>query len=174
MRIVKGRVGFLRVESEPGQGTAFEIVLPRAVEAPPAAAAADTPELPRGNGELILVADDEQAIRELVRAELTAFGYRVVLATNGAEAVALFKQHAAEVKLFITDNSMPVMSGLQAIGELRQLRATLPVILTSGEGGIGPAAGVAELSKPFALDELLKAIYCELRRTTAGQNQGRL
>ena len=135
MRLVKSHGGFLRVESEPGQGTSFEVFLPRATEARAVEAAAVATELPRGHGELILVADDEKAIRELVTSELTAFGYRVLAATNGAEAVALFRQHAGEVRLFITDQAMPVMDGSHAIAELRQLKPGLPVILTSGEIG---------------------------------------
>lgn len=158
LRIVKAHDGFLRVESEPGQGTTFEVFLPRAAAAEVAAAAVPEPELPRGNGELLLVAEDEQAIRELMAAELTAFGYRVLAAADGAEAVALFKQHEAAVKLFLTDNSMTVMSGVQAAAVLRQLRPGLPVILTSGETTVAPPANAVLLNKPFTLEELLQAV----------------
>lgn len=58
---------------------------------------------------MILVADDEQAIRELMKSELMTFGYRVKTVSNGAEAVAMFRLHQAEVRLLITDNAMPVM-----------------------------------------------------------------
>ena len=158
LRIVKAHDGFLQVESEPGQGTTFEVFLPRAEAMEPAVMPATEAELPRGNGELLLIADDEQVIRELMTAELTAFGYRVVVAGNGAEAVTLFKQHAAEVKLFITDNSMPVMDGLQAVGELRRISATLPVILTSGETSTPLPEGVGVLNKPFTLEDLMRAV----------------
>lgn len=162
-RIVKAHGGFLRVESEVGQGTTFEIFLPRASSAATTAAAETPAELPRGKGELILLADDEQAIRELMKSELVTFGYRVLTAANGAEAVALFHQHAAEVRLFVTDNAMPVMNGQQAITELRALQPNLPVIFTSGEAGGEQLAGVVELSKPFPLEELLLAIQRSLR-----------
>jgi len=158
LRIVKAHGGFLRVESEPGQGTTFEVFLPRAESVEVAAEVANEVDLPRGHGELLLIADDERAIRELMAAELTAFGYRVLAAIDGAEAVSLFKQHGAEVKLFISDNAMPVLSGLQAAAELRKLRPDLPIILTSGEGGGEALPNSVGLSKPFTLEELLKAI----------------
>jgi CheY-like chemotaxis protein len=158
LRIVKAHGGFLRVESETGQGTAFEVFLPRATEVVAAETAGPVEKLPRGAGELILVADDEKAIRELVAAELTAFGYRVLTATNGAEALAQFRAHADEVRLLITDSAMPVMDGHQAVAELRKLKPGLPVILTSGELEADKADGVV-VNKPFALEELLTAIH---------------
>ncbi len=163
-RIVKAHGGFLRVESEPGQGTTFEVFLPRARESLPGEVAAPTQELARGNGELVLVADDEKAIRELMKSELTSFGYRVLTAANGAEAVALFREHAGEVRLLITDNAMPVLDGPAAIAALRMLQPGLPVILTSGEGVGEKLEGMTELSKPFALEELLSAIQQRIRR----------
>ena len=151
------------MESEPGQGTTFEIFIPCAGETFSTAAKLEETDLPCGHGELILLADDEQAICELVAAELQEFGYRVITATNGAEAVTLFKQHADEVRLFITDSSMPVMSGSQAIAEIRRLRPGLPAILTSGEAGMKKLDGVVELSKPFALAELLITVNRSLK-----------
>ena len=163
LRLVKSHGGFLRLDSEPGQGTSFEVFLPRATEARAVEAATAATELPRGHGEMILVADDEKAIRELVASELTAFGYRVLAATNGAEAVALFRQHAGEVRLFITDQAMPVMDGSHAIAELRRLKPGLPVILTSGAAAADHLAGVMLVSKPFTLEELLTAIQRSLK-----------
>ncbi|TAL06033.1 MAG: CHASE2 domain-containing protein, partial [Verrucomicrobia bacterium] len=161
MRLVKSHGGFLRVESEPGQGTSFEIFLPRAVTLAPVAQSTRAVELPRGRGELILVADDERAIRELLVSELGSFGYRVLAAQDGAEAVQLFREHAGEVRLLLTDGEMPVLDGPRAIAEIRSLRADLPVVLASGEADDGEASdrhGIARLRKPFSLDEVLKLI----------------
>ncbi len=155
VRILKSHGGFLRLESEVGHGTTFEVFIPCAPEFVATAVKSAEADLPRGNGELILIADDEQAICELVAAELQEFGYRVITAANGAEAVTLFKQHSREVRLFITDNSMPAMSGPQAIAEIRKLRADLPAILSSGEASAEKLLDVVELNKPFALADLL-------------------
>ncbi len=157
VRILQAHGGFLRVESEPGHGTSFEVFLACAPEFIVEEKAQAVENLLRGHGELILLADDEQALCELVAAELTEFGYRVITAANGAEAVTLYRQHAAEVRVLITDNSMPLMTGPQAIAEIRKLNPKLPVILASGEGGAG-LAGVMELEKPFALADLLNMV----------------
>jgi PAS domain S-box-containing protein len=165
MRIVKSHGGFLHVESEPGQGTTFEVFLPRAVETAPTEIAAATVGPARGQGELILVADDEQAICELLTAELTSCGYRVLAASNGEEAVQLFQKHAGEVRLLITDCAMPVMDGPQAIRTLREKRPELPVILASGEGGADAdkVGDVVLVNKPFTLEEILSAVQNCLR-----------
>ena len=116
-------------------------------------------ELPRGHGDLILLADDEQAIRTLTTSELTEFNYRVLAAADGAEALTLFQQHAAEVRLLVTDSAMPVMGGAQLIAALRRLKPGLPVIVTSGEpADLAGLQGVLPLPKPFTLEELLTAV----------------
>lgn len=163
MRILKSHNGFLRVESEPGQGSSFEIFLPCAPDAPSVIEAQQDEALPRGHGELILLADDERALCELVASELREFGYKVLIAANGAEAVELFRDHQNEVRLLIMDHSMPAMSGLYAISEIRKIRADLPVIIASGEPGEKKLERSTELSKPFALAELLAAVNRSLK-----------
>jgi len=158
-RIVKAHGGFLRVESEPGQGTTIEIFLPRATEDAGATTVERPPEIPRGHGELILVVDDERAVRDLVSDGLASHGYRVLTASNGEEAVRLFQKHRAEIRLLLTDSAMAVLDGTQTIAALRREVPDLPVILTSAEAG-GEAASMttAFLRKPFSLDELLAAV----------------
>ena len=167
LRIVKAHEGFLRVESEPDQGTTFEVLLPCARETALAVKAPVAASLPRGNGELILVVDDEQAIRELVKAELTAFGYRVLTAANGEDALQFFQKHAAEVRVLLTDSAMPVMDGPRTIRALRQQRPDLPVILASGEADPDETgtSGVVVVNKPFALEEILIALQRCLQHT---------
>jgi CheY-like chemotaxis protein len=166
LRLVKSHHGFLRVESEPGQGTAFEIFLPRAAAVEPIIQQAPAP-LSRGNGEMILVADDEQAIRELLTAELTSAGYRVLAAANGAEAVALFREHPSEVRLFITDGAMPVLNGHDVIAALRKISPDLPVILTSGDAEAAANSKISVVNKPFSLDDILASIQQILNKQSS-------
>ena len=163
-RIVKAHGGFIRVESQPGQGTVFEIFLPRAAEAPVAPMVRPDAAFFRGNGELSLGAEDERAIRELVSEGLTAHGYRVVSAANGAEALRRFEEHEGDVRLLVTDTAMPVMDGLHLINKLRGQNPKLPIIVASGEAEVVDSPrltmpdDVVRLGKPFALEELLAAI----------------
>ena len=82
---------------------------------------------------------------------------------NGAEAIALFQQHGESVRLFITDHSMPVVDGLQAIAEIRRRRPELPIILASARGLEVKPEGIVVLNKPFALAELLKTLSDSLK-----------
>jgi PAS domain S-box-containing protein len=167
LRIIRAHDAFLRVESQPGQGTTFEIFLPRARETVPTAAPASPSDIPHGNGELILVVDDEQAIRDLVTDGLISHGYRVLSATNGQEALHTLAQDPKAVSALLTDFAMPVMDGQQTITAARRLRPDLPIILASGESKIenGHRGGsVLLLSKPFSLEELLAALHRILPR----------
>jgi two-component system cell cycle sensor histidine kinase/response regulator CckA len=162
MRLVKGHGGFLTLESEPGQGTTFEVYLPRATQTTAPIAAPRTATLPRGNGELILVVDDEEAVRELVAEGLELHGYRALTAANGAEAVQIFQRHSQEIRLLMTDTSMPIMDGLQTIEVLRGRRPSLPVILASGEQDHA-VNDVRILRKPFSLDDVIMAVNQSLK-----------
>jgi CheY-like chemotaxis protein len=166
MRIVTSHGGCLRVESEPGQGTTFEVFLPRAIDAAPAITITPVAEPPRGNGELILVVDDERAIRDLVSEGLASHGYRAITADNGEQAIRLFQHHRQEVRLLVTDGAMPVLDGRRAVAEMRKLRPDLPVVFTSGEakGDEKAAEGVILLPKPFSLEEMLAVIGQSLNK----------
>ena len=156
-RIVNQHNGFMNLKSEPGRGTSFEIYLPAATIAPTApgkiiSAAA----LPQGNGELILMVDDEQSVREMVSLGLTAQGYQVITATNGAEAIALIAQRKHDIRLVLLDDDMPVLTGRAAVPLIRIHSATMPIILMSGKmDSIFHYGQVVSLNKPFQLEELL-------------------
>jgi two-component system, cell cycle sensor histidine kinase and response regulator CckA len=157
--IVKGHGGFINVYSEPGRGTQFKIYLP-AAESAFAAGADLSPSLIVGHGELILIVDDEIAIREITKETLEAYGYRALTAADGTEAVALYAQHKDEIKVVLTDLMMPYMDGPSTIRALRKLNPKVRIIASSGLAGNGRAIEGAKmfLPKPYTAERLLKAL----------------
>jgi two-component system cell cycle sensor histidine kinase/response regulator CckA len=168
LTIVRSHGGFINVYSEPRRGTQFAVYLP-AVEAAAEAGARLQSDLPVGRGELILVVDDEDSIRQITKATLETFGYRVLTASDGTEAVGLYAQHREEVAGVITDMMMPFMDGPATIRALQKMNPQVRIIAASGLGGQdkaaeATAAGVQQfLPKPYTAEKLLKALAQLLR-----------
>jgi signal transduction histidine kinase/ActR/RegA family two-component response regulator len=163
--IVRSHGGFLHLYSEPGRGATFKIYLPANPTAVvPEVAAIEPPSLPRGNGELVLMVDDEESIRTAIQKTLEIFGYRVLLAIHGAEAVALYAQHRHDIAIVITDMAMPVMDGPATIAALKMMNPAVKIIGSSGMASSGGAAkavaaGVIHfVPKPYTAETMLKVL----------------
>jgi PAS domain S-box-containing protein len=164
LSIVKSHGGFLNVDSEPGNGTTFSICFP-AMDAPEGTAAKVQEDThPRGNGELILIVDDEAAVRTITQQTLEMFGYRVMIAADGTEAVALYSMHRSEIAAVVTDMMMPVMGGQATIQMLQRLNPDVKIIAASGLTNDDSSARATDmgvrhfLPKPFTAQTILKAL----------------
>jgi len=167
--IVRSHGGFLELESKVGHGTRFLIHLP-VCETLGADAEASRANLPPGQGELIIVADDEHSVREITRLTLEVHNYRVMLANNGAEALSAFIQHREETALVITDIMMPIMNGRALIHALRKFDPRLPIVAFSAGDRSDPLVatldeeGVPHLRKPATPRQLLTAVAEAMRQ----------
>ncbi len=160
--IVKNHGGFVDVVSETQRGTQFKVFLPASETS--AIAIEETEELPQGNGELILVVDDEPSILEVTKATLETYNYRVLTARNGIDAIALYTQNQAEIGVVLMDLMMPEMSGLTAMRTLRKINPSVKLIANSGlaeRDKITTAERIgiqAFLAKPYTTETLLRRL----------------
>jgi CheY-like chemotaxis protein len=173
--IIQNHGGFITLESQPGSGTTFQFYLP-------AAKASETPEvsndafLPAGSGECVLVIDDEESVLAITKSTLENFGYVVIKASSGPEAVASFAEQKDKIKLVITDMSMPFMDGVATTMALRKIRPDVPIIITSGLSQDQDTdtsrriKAAAFLQKPFTAENLLTQVHAVL--TGAGNAGG--
>jgi len=129
--IVKQHNGYIFAESEVNHGTTFRVYLP--VGTGPVEVHKEIPAIEvRGGTETVLMAEDHEGLREAVREILGALGYRVLFAANGKEALRLFLQHQESIDLLLLDVVMPLMSGPDALAQMRAIRPEIPVIFTTG------------------------------------------
>ncbi len=168
--IVKNHGGVVTVRSTPGIGTEFKVHLPAEASAAAHVTAAPKPARPMGSGELILVVDDESAIRNIAAQTLQTFGYRVLTAADGAQAVALCAQHRDTLRAMLVDMSMPIMDGNAAIHAARTLAPNIKAIAASGLDPSSRETSTAQrvvadatLNKPYSADELLQAVHDVLK-----------
>ncbi|NEP11916.1 MAG: response regulator [Symploca sp. SIO2C1] len=162
MAIIKSHGGFVNVYSELGQGTKFKVYLPalEAIDTQPV----EELELPIGQRELVLVVDDEAAIREITKTSLETYKYRVMIASDGIEAIALYTEHKNEISIVLIDMMMPEMNGPNTIRTLQTINPQIKIIAVSGLAAsdkLNEAAvmGIKTfLYKPYTAKELLTTI----------------
>jgi PAS domain S-box-containing protein len=129
--IVKSHGGFVNVTSEPGS-TTFKVFLPAVAENDSATPTASAEMIPRGDGETVLVVDDEPFFREVAETVLNKQGYKTLLAEDGIEAIALFARHSKNIAVVVTDIVMPFMDGLTLARTLRRMEPGIKIIISTG------------------------------------------
>ncbi len=161
LSIVKSHGGFINTYSELNRGTQFSVYLPATVneDSQTETEAKNTP-FPVGNGELILIVDDEKNIRQVTSATLEKYGYQTLAASDGAEALAIYKQNSEKIALVLTDMAMPVMDGATLIRALQQLDSPPKIISASGLTTEHKTEINADafLTKPFTAEKLLNTV----------------
>jgi CheY-like chemotaxis protein len=173
--IVRGHGGFVNVATSPGHGTTFRVYFPPRPEVAVASEGDDgvVASPLRGHGELILVVDDEEAVLEITKETLEAFGYEVLAAASGEEAIAHYRSERKRIAIVLTDMMMPGMGGAELIGKLRLIDPEALIVAVTGlanksnlSGGEG--VGVTRLLlKPYTAEVLLETLFDVLQSRKA-------
>jgi hypothetical protein len=166
--IVKSYKGFLQLFSETGQGSQFKVYLPTTEEL--SSNIQQKENLLTGNGERVLIVDDDFAVRQTNQSLLESHHYTTLLASDGIEAIALYAKHQADIDVVLMDVMMPNMDGIATIRALRKMNPDVKIIAVSGlpanQNSVLAAGATAFLAKPYTLEELLKQLYA-LVKTSA-------
>ena len=162
--IIKSHGGFVTVYSEPNKGTSFKVYIPAAEQEGQPKEAGPEEGIAMGERETILVVDDEVSLRDITRQILESYGYKVLTAADGTEAVTKFVEMKADIRLVITDMMMPYMDGAATIRAIRRIDPKAHIIATSGlmtseyakeAKGLGVQAFLA---KPYTAEKLLHTL----------------
>jgi len=167
--IVKQHNGFIHVYSEPGLGTTFRVYIPE-VDVPADAKVAASQGPARGGSETILLAEDNESVRHFTEQMLVSYGYRVMIACDGEEALAIFRRHGKEIAMVVLDVVMPKMGGKQAYDEMMKISPKMKVLFLSGYAANAIhesfvlLPGFSFLQKPFGPNVLANKVRDVLDR----------
>jgi len=162
--IVRGIRGALQVESAPGRGSTIRVLIPSRVERPAESQGVDASAVRRDGVETVLVVDDDEVVRSLTRQMLEESGYAVVTATDGLQAVEVFNESSKMIDLVLLDMTMPHMDGHATFEKLREVRADIPVVVSTGyneQDALDRFRGARPsgfLQKPYRMSELVDAV----------------
>jgi PAS domain S-box-containing protein len=166
-KIAKNYGGFVEVSSQLGQGSQFQVYLPALEAIAPAIGEFDT--MPAGNGELILIVDDEPTVRQITQTICETYHYKTLVASDGAAAIALYHQYPDQISAVIIDMMMPNIDGLTALQVLKQINPQVPIIAVSGvptNQALAIAAGANMfLAKPYTPQAILTLLRDLLQAT---------
>ena len=174
--VVKQSGGWIWVDSELGKGTRFEVYLPRVSEVEESAVPKKIAPASTHRSETVLIAEDEEAVRELASVFLKSAGYKVLTAKDGAEALAIAERSREPIHVLVTDIVMPNMRGPELAKRLMPLHADLKVVYMSGyleyEKSSGEfLEGGFFLQKPFSRDTLVSKVGEALKNETAEESR---
>ncbi|HXG94888.1 MAG TPA: PAS domain S-box protein [Blastocatellia bacterium] len=175
LRIVKAHKGFLDVQSDVGKGTRLDVYLPAAASSEARSIIESRNKIKFGKGESLLVVDDEAAIREVTRSTLELYGYRVLTARNGNEAVRLYAAKKNKIAAVLLDLMMPHMDGVVTIHRLREINPHVKIVVSTGMKAALDSLQVngerlsGFIEKPYRAEELLQLLSKVLNRRSKRQ-----